>query len=998
MPRAPAISAPARRTIKSAFEELDRAIGPGDSRKFGQLTLQDVKNEALDIENQLAARQSLRYMRRLMPLFNGLEHYSKVIDILCNGTPYLPWIWAPITLVLRLASEYVDAFEQIIKGYARIASSLGRFELLSAAFITDSNFQQTLAVFYADILQFHKHAYKFVSRSGWRLLFLTSWGRFQRRFDNILDDLKHHGDLIDTESNARNISEAQRMRQDIRTWREESRAQVYKFEEEQTARQHEFIASWLNVNESDQLAIFDSISAEGVEHPGTCEWILRNSKVRSWCQRKPDTAILWLQGTPGSGKSVLSTQLVNFMKTGKQFVIRHFCSYLYATSTAYEQILKSMLIQLLRKDDDLVAHVYEQYVVGKKSPSCGVLEQLLQTLLKSMSTEPSQAEFIWIVIDGLDECESKNQTRLVNLINHITKTSVPGGVTCKVLISSRVSSTSLSRLRKRQVLSLAEEKDSMQGAIQQYIHQRLQSLHEGFSQLGMGQPEFDEIQDKIAGKTDGMFLYARLVLDYLSHNIFYTYGEIKDSLNQLPEELTDFYRKILTQMLVQLDSRSVDHVKNILGWVAFARRPLRKLEFLSALSYSSGNPDVTNLTPRFLQTPSSNVVIHEQEALQEHAVAIIACLLSGARVFNKAYPEQAKYQRVAKGLHGLHVYATEYWTECLLSHAASVHELDKAYGQPGAPNAGSNIRVSDKRLELLQQHALLHRHVEGALKGRSLKRLESELLQVPHTVPDKNSQQLPNSPFIEPISAMLISYQDVVRALLSKHTYPGVSAEELELFKTHFRTSAFTCRLNSCFRATLGFESAKKCLEHEMSHVQCLRCTFPGCQYPPFGSAQALRSHANKYHNPNPPRKAIRGPRAVDDSVDPTHAQRLLKGQDGRLYGTPFFDRSLLPNNTQQIPHFQLPPEKLDAPSVDMQSVPSPTSFIQRPPDQANFSATVSNRPITSLPPFDYFIGLDGSQILTKIKSMIPNIKNDYIYRNQDFLKSESLQGIHHHH
>lgn len=81
---------------------------------------------------------------------------------------------------------------------------------------------------------------------------------------------------------------------------------------------------------------------------------------------------------------------------------------------------------------------------------------------------------------------------------------------------------------------------------------------------------------------------------------------------------------------------------------------------------------------RFLQTPSSNVVIHEQEALQEHAVAIIACLLSGARVFNKAYPEQAKYQRVAKGLHGLHVYATEYWTECLLSHAASGDGLDQS--------------------------------------------------------------------------------------------------------------------------------------------------------------------------------------------------------------------------------------------------------------------------------------------------------------------------------
>lgn len=60
-----------------------------------------------------------------------------------------------------------------------------------------------------------------------------------------------------------------------------------------------------------------------------------------------------------------------------------------------------------------------------------------------------------------------------------------------------------------------------------------------------------------------------------------------------------------------------------------------------------------------------------------------------------------------------------------------VDELDKAYGRSSVPNAGSNIRISDKRLALLQQHGLLHKHVEGALKGRSLKRLESELLQVP---------------------------------------------------------------------------------------------------------------------------------------------------------------------------------------------------------------------------------------------------------------------------
>jgi hypothetical protein len=49
---------------------------------------------------------------------------------------------------------------------AQIADALGRFAILSDAFIAEADFQQTLAVFYADILEFHKDAYKFVRRNG----------------------------------------------------------------------------------------------------------------------------------------------------------------------------------------------------------------------------------------------------------------------------------------------------------------------------------------------------------------------------------------------------------------------------------------------------------------------------------------------------------------------------------------------------------------------------------------------------------------------------------------------------------------------------------------------------------------------------------------------------------------------------------------------------------------------------------------------------------------
>jgi hypothetical protein len=166
MPLKPAVSAQARHTIKTAFDQLDGTILPDDSREFSATTLEDVRKTALGIENQLAARKSLRNMRRLLPLFNGLEHYAKVVDILCNGTPYLSWVWAPITLILRIASEYVEAFEKITKGYARIAESLSRFQVLSQALKRNLSFQDTLAAFYADILQFHKHAYEFVRRKS----------------------------------------------------------------------------------------------------------------------------------------------------------------------------------------------------------------------------------------------------------------------------------------------------------------------------------------------------------------------------------------------------------------------------------------------------------------------------------------------------------------------------------------------------------------------------------------------------------------------------------------------------------------------------------------------------------------------------------------------------------------------------------------------------------------------------------------------------------------
>ncbi|KAI9768489.1 MAG: hypothetical protein M1840_004899 [Geoglossum simile] len=894
---APAVSVPARQTMRAAFEDLERTITPADSRTLcSASTLQQVRAAAVEIENRLAAKGSLRNMRRLAPLFRGLEHYAKVVDVLCNGTPYLSWIWAPITLVLRISSEYVEAFEQLMKGYSRIAACLTRFELLSDAFITDPDFQQTLAVFYADILQFHKHAYKFVRRSGWRLLFLTSWGRFQRRFENILDDLKRHGELIDLEANARNIAEARQMRQDIRTWREESLDQVRRNDEESAAKHYRSVMSWLRFDESEQLSVFGSVLEEGSKFPGTCAWIVQHPMVRAWLQRRPDTPFVWLQGHPGTGKSVISGQLVNFIQAQTLFVVCHFSTYSYLPSTKYEYIVKSLLLQLLRTNGESLAYVYQECVLGKKPPSITTLEKLLHLITLNLADEPGEVRYLWIVLDGLDECEVDKQPRLLSLVKYITtKSTSDEGTVCKVLVSSRYSAVLFKHLRKWQIISLSDESHQLNKAIRNYTIQRLQSSAERLHQLELEPEDVEDVASAIALKADGMFLYARLVLDYLTTNIFYSRDELKESIYQLPQTLFDFYHKILTQILARLDSRSVDRIKMIFSWIAFARRPLKRFELLSAISFSLGDPSVERPAPpyildicsplvgergdttlvfihvsvkEFLQ--SSSLGLDERQALNDHGIAAVTCLLSGLQVFDGAFNKQTKLIRLIRGVYGLHVYATEFWTEYLLSEAeatggpdisspflAMAFRLANRLDEAAATTASMECIAADdddKRLLLFQGHEVLYKHIRAALGSRSRKRLEMELL----SGADGNSRISCALLPLDGISRMLQSYQSAIEMLLNEDFHPGVSAEELETFKNQFRTSAYTCHLRSCPRATTGFETDLLRYEHEMAHTGGFRCICSDCQYPPFSSSKALKAHMRSCHKIVPERKSIR--------------------------------------------------------------------------------------------------------------------------------------------
>ncbi|KAG5791443.1 hypothetical protein H9Q69_009520 [Fusarium xylarioides] len=606
MPLAPAINLDARRTIEKASKDLERTVSASDRISLQDTTLDDVRKAAHLVEDELAARQSLRNMKRLEPLFTGLEYYSKTIEVLCNGTPYMPWIWAPIKLILKISSDYVEAFEKIIKVYGQIAEPLKRFQKLSRAFYSDKDVQQTLATFYSDILKFHKEAYQFVRRGSWRLLFLTSWGRFQRRFEGIIQDLKAHEKLVDKMAAATNIAESKDWRKELiqkmETWRQEQVDKMAKEETEQVTRQYLAITSYLKVDESMNAKVFDAIATEAVESAGTSSWILNQSEIQGWLRCHPSSTFVLLHGRPGSGKSVLATQIVQFLQASQQsLAMSHFCTYAYEESMDYDKLLKSLLLQLIRSDKDLIDYVYDMLLRKRKVSSYKLVEALILDSIRASSLDPSRTRYIHIVIDGLDECDQATQSKVTKLMKRMVSAAFSSGSTiCKVLLSSRSSPAITKTAKQSQTVCLSNENKHLEKSIEAYALHRLSLIEMELSQLQVTPDDISDLSCRIAKRAEGMFLWARLVLDYLANNMFLQREEVLSAPEALPRALQQFYEKILTQITSHFDERSRERIKLILEWIAFAKRPFRKAEFRSALAFSSGNPDTGELAPQYL--------------------------------------------------------------------------------------------------------------------------------------------------------------------------------------------------------------------------------------------------------------------------------------------------------------------------------------------------------------------------------------------------------------
>lgn len=101
-------------------------------------------------------------------------------------------------------------------------------------------------------------------------------------------------------------------------------------------------------------------------------------------------------------------------------------------------------------------------------------------------------------------------------------------------------------------------------------------------------------------------------------------------------------------------------------------------------------------------------------------------------------------------------------------------------------------------------------------------------------------------------SSIRREYHSAVLHLMAQKSYPGLTPEELVVFKEEFGSTAFVCHVHGCERSVVGYSTANALKDHEARHQGQLKCFEPNCYYNDIGfsSLKRLRDHKRKQHPP----------------------------------------------------------------------------------------------------------------------------------------------------
>ncbi|PTB63085.1 hypothetical protein BBK36DRAFT_146201 [Trichoderma citrinoviride] len=397
---------------------------------------------------------------------------------------------------------------------------------------------------YQDLLQFYLKTIIMFKKSAFVIRLALDW--LKSDLSGIISSFTTHADLLSK------LLEA------------ETFASVQEIKDEQVEA---LIRDTLDIHRENEIAYHNELKRRADE---ACSWITRNDQFSYWRLNSRDSSLLALFGDMGCGKTITTAYVVDTLSQG-QLVCSYYCKDDHET-TKLGNIYRSLIWQLLKRRPDLKARFYSWY---KKAESRSQVnptqsdEMLREFLLDALS---SSKQCIFIVLDGLDECEGYSQGQILSLFRELLEREAR----LKVFLSSRYDDDVEKALpagasRIELVVGFSQDRDRI---IANYLA----------SQLNIPEQTREKVVDELAERADGSAIWLRISLEYIGKLRIQNEKGLETALKRLPSSkgLAELYWTLFEKVCSGLPENE-EYFRRALETLAVARRPLSSDELAYAV-------------------------------------------------------------------------------------------------------------------------------------------------------------------------------------------------------------------------------------------------------------------------------------------------------------------------------------------------------------------------------------------------------------------------------
>ncbi|KAI5861652.1 hypothetical protein GGS23DRAFT_576006 [Durotheca rogersii] len=572
------MSGPDPDRFQRALDRFRANLSPSMINEFSNCTLRDVRDFCDNIQRTQGREGKLRYMGRLKAFIEAMEEFGKVIEVYLNATTILCFVWGPMKFLLGIAKTYVDSFDKLLDVYAEVGRAIPGFLHYQAAFEKHPPLATVLEDYYSDILAFHQAALSVFKRSAWKHIFHSTWKTFNTKFGPILHSLSKRRELLESEKSSAALLGIERLRQDFSDACKKHARQIAQVADERHRQRVSHICERLM---PPNYQIDQEMSTEDRQGQNSGMWIFQDPSFRAWFSNDNDIVrhgVLYVNGIPGAGKTTLMSAVVARLldcvrpKENASVVAYFYFKQKQPDKESHNGLLRAILAQLIDRDPTIADHLNEKTssIEGTNLRATGTLEKLVKTALENF-------QITYIVLDGLDECapnEAEKSVRwFLSLINGGLQET---GVALRVLFCGQRDGTLDTLLADQPSISL--EKSGHVKDILQYCRDFCRKIREKFDiSLEM---ENDIIQ-RVTNEAQGMFLYARVVLENLLNQTQLYRLRQEMEPGTFPQGIDKAYERVAVRIFQQSSEAEQEDAKRMLGWITCARRLLRWREIQS---------------------------------------------------------------------------------------------------------------------------------------------------------------------------------------------------------------------------------------------------------------------------------------------------------------------------------------------------------------------------------------------------------------------------------